>query len=427
MSHPQDNARHRVVLLGGGFGGLYAAQSIPSDSPIEVTLIDKRNFHLFQPLLYQVATGGLSPGDIASPLRAILAKRKNVTVLQVEAIDLDIAGNQVVLKDGAVPYDTLIIATGASHHYFGHDDWAAHAPGLKTVEDALAIRQKIFSAFEKAERETNEENRRALLTFLLIGGGPTGVEMAGALAELAHDTLKGEFKRIDPTWARIVLIEGVDRILPPYPEKLSEKARASLEKLGVEVRTGTLVTEVRDGAVTMKRGEETETIEAATIFWAAGVQASPVGKILAAKTGASLDRAGRVLVEKDLTVPGHPEIFVIGDLANFSHQGGKPLPGIAPVAMQQGRYVADLVQRRINGAPQWPFVYQDKGSLAVIGRNAAVADLGNLRFSGFPAWLLWVFVHIRYLIEFDNKALVLFQWAWNYLTRKRGARLITNE
>lgn len=427
MTSPQEQKRHQLVILGGGFGGLYAAQSIPADAPIDVTLIDKRNFHLFQPLLYQVATGGLSPGDIASPLRAILAGRKNVTVLQAEAVDLDVEGRQVLLKEGAAPYDTLVIATGASHHYFGHDDWAARAPGLKTVEDALAIRQKIFSAFERAERETNPEKRRALLTFVLIGGGPTGVEMAGALAELAHDTLAGEFRHIDPTWARIVLIEGVDRVLPPYPQKLSEKARASLEALGVEVRVGTLVTDVRDGAVTIKKGEDTETIESATLFWAAGVQASPLGKILAGKTGAALDRAGRVIVEKDLTLPGHPEIFVIGDLANFSHQGGKPLPGIAPVAMQQGRYVADLVRRRINGSPQWPFVYLDKGNLAVIGRNAAVAEIGKFRFSGFPAWLLWVLIHIRYLIEFDNKALVLFQWAWNYFTRKRGARLITNE
>jgi NADH:quinone reductase (non-electrogenic) len=427
MTSSDEIRRYRLVILGGGFGGLYAAQSIPDDAPIDVTLIDKRNFHLFQPLLYQVATGGLSPGDIASPLRAVLAKRRNVDVLQAEAIDLDVQNRRVLLKDGSVDYDTLVLATGASHYYFGHDDWAERAPGLKTVEDALAIRQRIFSAFEKAERETDPEKRRALMTFVLIGGGPTGVEMAGALAELAHDTLAGEFKRIDPTWARIVLIEGVDRVLPPYPPALSEKARASLEALGVEVRTGAMVTEVGEGAVTFRQGDETATIEAATLFWAAGVQASPLGRILATKAGAGLDKAGRVIVEKDLTVPGHPEIFVIGDLANFSHQGGRPLPGIAPVAMQQGAYVADVVMRRLTGSPIWPFVYKDKGNLAVIGRNAAVADLGRWRFSGFPAWLLWVFVHIRYLIEFDNKVLVLFQWAWNYFTRKRGARLITGE
>lgn len=427
MIDSKETRRHKLVILGGGFGGLYCAQSIPGDAPIDVTLIDKRNFHLFQPLLYQVATGGLSPGDIASPLRAVLAKRRNIKVLQAEVLDLDTDKRRVVLSEGDVAYDTLVIATGASHHYFGHDEWAAHAPGLKTVEDALAIRQKIFSAFEKAEREPDEEKRKALMTFVLIGGGPTGVEMAGALAELAHDTLTGEFRRIDPAAARILLVEAVDRILPPYPAKLSGKARASLEKLGVEVLTETMVTDVRSGSVTVTKGGLAETIRTQTIFWAAGVQASPLGKVLQAKAGAALDRAGRVLVEKDLTAPGHPEILVIGDLANFSHQGGKPLPGIAPVAMQQGRFVADLVRRRLTRAQARPFVFRDKGNLAVIGRNAAVADIGGLEFSGFPAWLLWVFVHILYLIEFDNKALVLFQWAWNYVTRKKGARLITNE
>lgn len=417
----------RVVILGGGFGGLYCAKALPDDPAFGVTLVDRRNFHLFQPLLYQVATGGLSPGEIASPLRAILKRKKNVTVLQGEAADLDVAGQRVLLKDGAVDYDTLVIATGASHHYFGHDAWAEHAPGLKTVEDALAIRQRILAAFEKAERETDLDRRRAFLTFVLIGAGPTGVEMAGALAELAHHTLKGEFRTIDPSEARILLVEGMDRVLPPYPPALSERARASLEALGVEVWTGTFVTDVREGRVTVKRGETPEAIDAATIFWAAGVQASPWGRILKEKAGAPLDPAGRVIVGQDLTVPGHPEIYVIGDLARVSRDNGQPLPGIAPVAMQEGAYAADAITRRLRGIETLPFHYRDKGTLAVIGRNAAVAQLGRLKFGGFFAWLLWAFVHILYLIEFDNRVLVLFQWAWNYVTRKRGARLITGD
>lgn len=416
--------KHRVVILGGGFGGLYCAKSL-SEEDLDVTLVDKRNFHLFQPLLYQVATGGLSPGEIASPLRAILSRRKNLTVFQGEATDLDVRARRVLLKDGALDYDTLVVATGASHHYFGHDDWAVTAPGLKTVEDALEIRSRIFSAFEDAEREADPDKRRALLTFVIVGGGPTGVELAGALAELAHHTLAGEFRSIDPREAKIVLLEGLDRILPPYPPELSVKAREALERLGVEVRTGTLLADLNGRDLTLKSEGGVEILKAQTVLWAAGVQASFLGGVLKDKAGAPLDKAGRVLVEKDLTVPGHPEIFVIGDLASLSRPDGRPLPGTAPVAMQEGKHAADLIARRLHGAPAWPFVYKDKGNLAVIGRNSAVADLGRLRFSGFFAWLLWVAVHIRYLIEFDNKALVLFQWAWNYLTRKKGARLIT--
>jgi NADH dehydrogenase len=418
---------HRVVILGGGFGGLYCAKTLPDGPLLDITLVDRRNFHLFQPLLYQVATGGLSPGDIASPLRAILSGKKNVRVIQAEAVGLDAGARKLLLKDGALGFDSLVVAAGSSHHYFGHGGWGDFAPGLKTVEDALALRRKIFAAFEDAERETGKDRRRALLTFVLIGGGPTGVEMAGALAELAHHTLRGEFRSIDPSEARILLVEGADRVLPPYPPELSERARVSLEALGVEVWTRSLVTDVREGRVTIKRGDATETVDAATLFWAAGVQASPWGRILGETAGASLDRAGRVIVAKDLTVPGRPEIFVIGDLASVARESGQPLPGIAPVAMQEGAYAANAIVGRLRGREPQPFQYKDKGNLAVIGRNAAVADLGRLKFGGFPAWLLWVFVHIRYLIGFDSKILVLFQWAWNYLTRKRGARLITGE
>lgn len=415
-----------VVIIGGGFGGLYAAKVL-GRAPVTVTVVDKRNFHLFQPLLYQVATGGLSPGDIASPLRAVLNRNKNTWVLTAEVMDVDPAQRRVILRDGELTYDTLIVATGVSHYYFGHDEWADTAPGLKTVEDALDIRRRIFWAFEAAERESDPERRRAWMTFVLVGGGPTGVELAGALGELAHSTLKHDFRNINPADVKILLLEGTDRILPAYPPELSARAEADLIRLGVTVRTNTLVTDIRNNAVTMCRGDAVEHVSARTVLWAAGVNASPMGQRLAQRTGAPLDRAGRVIVEPDLTLPGHPDIFVIGDLASFSHQDGKPLPGVAPVAMQQGRYVATLITARLNGDTLPPFRYHDKGSLAVIGRNAAVADFGFLRLGGFIAWLIWIFVHIAYLIEFDNKVLVLFQWAWNYFTRKRGARLITGE
>jgi len=420
------NDAHHVVIIGGGFGGLYAAKVL-GRGPVKVTVVDKRNFHLFQPLLYQVATGGLSPGDIASPLRAVLNRYKNIWVLTAEVIDIDPGQPKVILRDGELTYDTLIIATGVSHHYFGHDEWAPIAPGLKTVEDALDVRRRIFLAFEAAEREPDPEQRRAWMTFVLVGGGPTGVELAGALGELAHSTLKNDFRNINPREVEILLLEGADRLLPPYPAELSAKAEAGLTRLGVTMRTSTLVTDIQNNTVTMRRGDTVEQIEARTILWAAGVKASPMGQVLAQRAGAQLDRAGRVVVEPDLTIPGHPDMFVIGDLSSFSHQDGKPLPGVAPVAMQQGRYVANLIQARLKGKSLPPFRYRDKGSLAVIGRNAAVADFGSLRFGGFLAWLIWIFVHIGYLIEFDNKVLVMFQWAWNYFTRKRGARLITGE
>lgn len=425
MDSYKDTQPHHVVIVGGGFGGLYAAKAL-GRAPVQVTVIDKRNFHLFQPLLYQIATGGLSPGDIASPLRAVLSHYKNTRVLIGEVIDLKPDERRVILRDGELTYDTLIVATGVSHHYFGHEEWAQRAPGLKTVEDATEIRRRIFLAFEAAERETDPEKRQAWLTFIIVGGGPTGVELAGALAELAHKTLKNDFRYIDPAEAKILLLEGVERVLPPYPPELSAKAEQSLVQLGVTVQTKTLVTDIQDGCITFRRGEgQPEQLRAHTILWAAGMKASALGQILADRTGVVLDRAGRVMVEPDLTVADHPNIFVIGDLANYSHQGDKPLPGVAQVAMQQGKYVADLIQHRTQGKNLAPFHYRDPGSLAVIGRNAAVADLGSLKFGGFVAWLMWVFIHIFYLIEFDNRVMVLFQWAWNYITRKRGARLIT--
>jgi len=422
----RENRRPQVVILGGGFGGLYAAQAL-SKAAVQVTLVDRRNFHLFQPLLYQVATGGLSPGDIASPLRAILKHSKNTKVLSAEIADIDPKAQKVYLSDGELDYDYLIVATGASHHYFGHPEWAALAPGLKTVEDALEMRRRIFLSFETAERETSSKQREAWLNFVVVGGGPTGVELAGALGELAHGTLKGEFKNINTREVKIFLVEGTDRVLPPYPSQLSKKAANSLKKLGVTVLTDTLLTQILPGSVTIKGPQGTEKIPTHTVLWAAGVAASPLGQKIAARTGLQPDRAGRLAVEPDLSLPGYPNLFVIGDLALFTHQDGKALPGVAPVAMQQGRYVARALRERLALRDSKPFHYLNKGNLAVIGRNAAVADIGPIKLNGFLAWLIWAFVHIRYLIEFDNKVLVLVQWAWNYFTRNRGARLITGE
>ena len=428
LNEAENQSPHHVVIVGGGFGGLYAAQSL-GKAPVKVTLIDKRNFHLFQPLLYQVATGGLSAGDISSPLRAVLSGNKNTEVLMGEVTDVDPQQQKITLQNQELTYDTLIVATGVSHHYFGNDQWAPKAPGLKTVEDALEMRRRIFLAFEAAEKETEPEKRRAWLTFVIVGGGPTGVELAGALAELAYSTLKEDFRNIDTSETQILLLEGMDRVLPPYPPELSTKAKASLERLGVTVQTSTLVTNIEDNVVTIRRGEETEQIPAQTILWAAGMKASGMGQVLAKSTGVQLDRPGRVIVNPDLSVTEYPNIFVIGDLANFPHQyeDGKPLPGVAPVAIQQGQYVARLIKKRLKGETLPAFRYKDYGSLAVIGRNAAVVDLGFVKFSGFPAWLAWIFVHIFFLIEFDNKLIVMVQWAWSYFTRNRGARLITNQ
>jgi NADH dehydrogenase len=416
---------HRVVIVGGGFGGLYAARVL-GRAPVSVTVIDRRNFHLFQPLLYQVATGALSPGEIASPLRYILQKYRNTQVLLTEMVDLDAVGRRVILRDGEAPYDDLIVATGATHAYFGHDDWAKLAPGLKTIENATAIRSRLLAAFEHAEREHDPVKRRAWLNFVIVGGGPTGVELAGAIGEIANDTLRHDFRHINPSEAQILLIEGEPRVLPSFPPDLSAKADRQLIKLGVRTREGARVTQIDEDGVTVHGDGRDERIATKTVLWAAGVRASRMGKVLADRAGAQLDRAGRAMVEPDLTIPGHPEIFVIGDLARYTHQGGKPLPGLAAVAMQQGRYVGRLIRDRLEGkTAKRPFHYLNKGSLATIGRNKAVAQFGRLHISGFLAWFTWVFVHLMYLVEFENRLLVLTEWIYNYITRNRGARLIT--
>jgi NADH dehydrogenase len=415
---------HHVIILGGGFGGLHAARDLRR-APVRVTLIDRRNFHLFQPLLYQVAMGELSPSNIAAPLRDVLRKQKNVQVLLAEATGIDAMNRQVILSDGKIGYDTLIVATGATHHYFGHPEWEELAPGLKTIEDATEIRRRVLFAFEAAERETDPGRMRAWLTFVIVGGGPTGVELAGALAEIAHETLSSDFRNINPHDAQILLVEGIGRILGTYPEKLSAKATTRLVKLGVTVRTNAFVTDVQAEEVTIRVGERNEQIATRTVLWAAGVAASPLGKALAQATGAPLDNAGRVIVQPDCSIPGHPNIFVIGDLASFSHQSGKPLPGVAQTAMQQGRYVARLIEQHLKGRGMPPFHYKDIGNMATIGRNSAVADLGWIRFSGFIAWLVWLFIHLISLVQFQSRVLVLFQWGWKYITRNRSSRLIT--
>lgn len=423
LSH-LESMKHRVVIAGGGFGGLYAAQALKG-ADVEVTLVDRRNFHLFQPLLYQVATGALSPGEIASPLRYVLNRQKNTQVLLGEIVDIDAAGRKLVLKDGSnVPYDTLIVATGSTHHYFGHPEWGKLAPGLKSVEDATEVRTRILLAFERAEKVNDPEKRRAELTFVVVGGGPTGVELAGALGEISRDTLKKDFRSIDPADARIFLVEGADRLLPPYPPDLSKKAEQALIDLGVQTRCGAMVTDIDADGVTIKMGDRQDRIAAKTVLWAAGVQASPLGKILADRTGVALDKAGRVAVGEDLSIQGHPEIFVVGDLAKFE-QDGKQIPGVAPAAMQMGRYASKAVLARLRNEKPKPFRYWDKGSLATIGRNKAVAEIGKLHFSGYPAWLMWLFIHILYIVEFENRMLIMFQWAYDYFTHNRGARLIT--
>lgn len=418
--------RHRIVILGGGFAGLAAALRL-KNAPVQVTLVDRCNYHLFQPLLYQVATGTLSPANIASPLRNVLRRQKNTRVLLAEATRIDAAQKRVILSDGSLEYDTLIVATGSSHQYFGHDEWEQYAPGLKTVEDATDMRRRILLAFEAAERETDPEKIRAWLTFAIVGAGPTGAELAGALAEIAADSLRYDFRRIDPASAHIVLIEGTDRVLPVYPPKLSAAAKKMLQRLKVTVRTGAMVTDVQHDGVTVRDGDRTEMIPTRTVLWAAGVLASPLGKLLAQDNGVAIDRAGRVIVEPDMTVAGHPEIFVVGDLANFSHQTGKPLPGVAQPAIQQGRYVAKAIRARLRGEKIRPFHYFDRGNLAVIGRAKAIADLNWIGLSGLPAWLIWSFVHLLNIVEFQNRLLVAVQWAWLYITWGRSARLITGK
>jgi NADH dehydrogenase len=412
-----------VVILGGGFGGLEAAKRLRK-APVRITLIDRRNHHLFQPLLYQVATAALNPSDIAYPIRGVLKKQKNARVLLGEATAIDTAGRRVILDDGAVEYDTLIVATGATHSYFGKD-WGRIAPGLKSVEDALEIRRRIFLAYEAAERDPDAASQRAWLTFVVVGAGPTGVELAGALREIGIHTLAEDFRRIDPTSVRVVLLEGKDRVLPPYPPKLSAAAERTLTRRKVEVRTGTMVTEVDDGGVVVTGPDgRTERIPARTVLWAAGVQGSPLARSL----GVPLDRAGRVIVGPDLSIPGHPEVFVIGDLAH-AEQDGEPLPGVAQTALQGGRYVAGLIRADAGGAARArrPFRYKDKGSMAAIGRSQAVVDIGRLETSGFFAWIFWWAIHIVLLIGFKNRFVVFFHWVWSWLTFQRGARLITGD
>jgi NADH:ubiquinone reductase (H+-translocating) len=406
-----------VVIIGGGFGGLFAAKALKREL-VRVTLVDRRNHHVFQPLLYQVATAGLSPGDIAAPIRWILRRQKNTRVLLADVLRVDLAGRRVELDRGEwLPYDYVIIAAGAGSSYFGHDEWAPHAPSLKTLDDALQVRSRMLQAYEDAERTSDKAERRRLLTFVVIGGGPTGVEMAGAIAEIAHQTLSDEFRAIRTAEARVVLVEAGPTILSAFPDKLRQSARESLTRLGVEVRERSAVTRVEPGRVWL--GDEL--IEAGSVLWAAGVTASPLGATL----GVPLDRAGRVLVAPDLSIPGYPEAFVVGDMAALADPDGRQYPGVSQVAMQQAAHAAATIMRTVEGQPRRPFRYKDLGSMATIGRNAAIADLGWLRMSGFPAWLLWLFIHIFWLIGFRNRVTVLVQWAGAYLTFQRSVRLIT--
>lgn len=420
-----------MVIVGGGFGGLCAARAL-GKAPVRVTLVDRRNHHLFQPLLYQVATGGLSPANIATPLRALLKPQQNTRVEIGEVAGVDLDEQRIYLVDRSIRYDSLIVASGSGQSYFSHPEWNEIAPGLKCLEDATKIRRRVLLAFERAELETNARRIRTLLTFVVVGAGPTGVELAGALAEVSRRTLRGEFRSIDPAQARVLLVEGGDRVLAGFSEKQSERAARSLERLGVEVRTGWMVHGMRPGEIDLGRrteegDEETESIPTGNVLWAAGVEASPLGRDLARGSNSVLDRTGRVVVEADCSLRGRPNVFVIGDLASYSHGLEQPLPGLAPVAMQQGRYVARLIRRRFEGLSTEAFRYRDKGNMATIGRSKAVAAIGKLEFWGLPAWLAWLFVHLMYLAEFQNRMLVLVQWGWSYFTRNRSARLITHE
>ena len=405
-----------VVVVGGGFGGLYAARAL-AGRPVRVTLLDRRNHHLFQPLLYQVATAALNASDIAAPLRAVLRRAKNITVLLAEVERVELAARRLVLDRGEIGYDALILAAGAGHSYFGHEDWEVFAPSLKSLEDALEIRRRVLLAYEFAEREPDGAEQQALLTFVVVGAGPTGVELAGALAEISRQTIARDFRVIDPTRARILLLEGGDRVLPSFPDSLSRRAQDSLQRIGVEVRTRAIVTRITADAVWLG-GEQ---IRARTVLWAAGVAAAPLTRTL----GVALDRSGRVPVEPDLSIPGHPDAFAIGDMSVYRTKEGTVLPGLAPVAMQQGTRAADNVLRRLDGRPTREFHYRDRGTMATIGRAAAVAVVGGVQLSGLPAWLAWLVVHIMFLIGFRNRFLVLFEWAWAYLSWQRGARLIT--
>jgi NADH dehydrogenase len=418
--------RHRVVILGGGFAGLNAAQKLKG-APVEVTLIDRRNFHLFQPLLYQVATGSLSPGQIAAPLRSVLRRQKNVQVLLGETVDLNPEARRVVLRDGATyEYDSLIVATGSETSYYGNDHWREAAPSLKSVEEATAIRHKILYAFERAERAATSQEATAWLTFVIVGAGATGLELAGALGEIARQTLRDDFRHIDPRSARILLMEGGPRILNTYPEELSAKAEKLVSKLGVEVHKDVMVTAIDEDGVTFRRGEASERLTAKTVLWAGGVTTTPFGRKLAERSQAQTDRSGRILVNPDLTIPGHPDIFVVGDLAHREETPGKPLPGVAQVAIQGGGYAAKVIKGRLAGSKDIaPFHYFDKGDMAVIGRAAAVANIFGVHIAGLLAWLAWLFIHLMYIVQFQSRVLVFVQWGFEYLTFSRGARLIT--
>ncbi len=404
------------MIVGAGFAGLNAAKRLKR-APVEITIIDRANYHLFQPLLYQVATGGLSPADIASPIRYILRHQSNARVILDTVTDVDLEERLVVTTTGLIPYDTLIVATGATHHYFGHDEWETAAPGLKTLKDATGIRASILEAFELAERTDSAAN----LTFVVVGGGPTGAEMAGTIAEMARDTLRRDFRSIDPGAARVILVEAGPQVLPTFSGELPAKAAKQLKDLGVEVRTGWQATEIITEAVTVTDGSQTETIPTHLAVWAAGVKGSDLGAQIVGPDG--LDRAGRVIVGDDLTIPGHPEVFVLGDLAH-AKSAGEQVPGVAPAAIQAGKYAGDAIKARLNSSPVPPFVYRDKGSMATIGRKSGVAEIGKLRLHGWPAWMAWLAIHIWFLIGFENRLLVVTQWAWNYVTRNRSARLI---
>jgi NADH:ubiquinone reductase (H+-translocating) len=416
----------RVIIVGGGFGGLRAAQALKSEF-VDVTLVDSRNYHLFQPLLYQVATGSLSPGEIAAPVRGVLSRQKNTRVLLGTVEDVDPDSKQVFLADGAVlPYDSLIVAAGSQTSYFGHNEWQEWAPGLKSIEQATTIRHKILYAFEVAERISDPVVRRAWLTFVIVGAGPTGVELAGAIGEIARQTLENDFRSIHPEEAQIILLDGAPRVLMTFPKDLAEKARRSLIKLGVTVRCGAMVKDVNRDGLTVEVDQHLDHIDAKTVIWAGGITASPLGKILAGRTRAETDKGGRVKVEPDLTIPNYPDIYVIGDLASAADAHGKPLPGLAQVAMQGGSYAAKSILRKVKGKPVLPpFYYFDKGTLAVIGRAAAVANIFGVHISGWAAWIVWAFIHLMYIVTFQNRLLVFFQWAIQDLTFNRGARLIT--
>src|ERR1700726_2469269 len=418
--------KHRVVILGGGFGGLAAAQKLKR-APVEITLIDRRNFHLFQPLLYQVATGSLSPGEIPAPIRGVLRRQKNTTVLLGEAVDVDPQAKRVILRDGAAfEYDSLIVATGTQTSYYGNDSWQEWAPSLKSVEEATAIRHKILYAFERAERAATHEESRAWLTFVIVGAGATGMELAGALAEIANETLKNDFRQINPQEARILLVEGGSRVLPSFPEDLSAKAEKLVSRLGVEVKKGVLVTCIDANGVTFRRGDKTESLAAHTVLWAGGVETTTFGRKLAQRTHAETDRSGRIKVSPNLTIPNYPDIFIVGDLAHATDKDGKPMPGVAQVAIQGGAFAAKTIKARIQNKKTDPaFHYFNKGDMAVIGRAAAVANIFGFHLSGFIAWFTWLFVHLIYIVEFQNRVMAFIQWGFEYLTFSRGARLIT--